>query len=781
MSNSLTQIECENVAPVTCSLAVDSLTDRWAVSIVDLDEYCIDLGILGSFDQLEHILVGRNASSLLVVLDDKDTADHTKRQVNRLVEKLPGPVVVDFLSDRGKLMTQSTSSREIRDDLRKLVDRESSLHCVANLLDAKEMRLALRALLNAEELVMMRDNKSVEFTFNAICFSDSMFLDTAAIEALQILSRTGPRSRVAASAQVSIRSVEDLFANHLRTSMGKRCLKQWLVYPSRNVDEINNRLNLLTVFHKSDTIRRVFSVQLLRKIHDIRAIALLFRKHHFGSKQPRLNLTQLMNLYSSILEATTMLATVRDIASDVKGWIECGPDEADAISRSLEVAASRLEAPLGPLSKFVELIDHAVDVKKWNTVTRSSHDITQFISPHISEELQQLFEEKKRCWAKMEHYVNKMGSLIDSNKRTTDSLKILSDDREGYIIRSTKAAHSQVLEIVKKSELTFSRLNKNDFLFSTEKFDAIKFEYEIIRTKSEDQTRFVMDTLIKTASTYHKPVERLANVIAFFDVVCAFSAVTSISPYPWCMPVLTDNGTILSLKDARHALLCERDFGAKDDANKLSIVANDAFMEQDRKRFTLITGPNMGGKSTYIRTVALCAVLAQAGCYVPCTEAHLPLFSKVLCRVGASDAIMSGSSTFMVEMLEASSICRLADSSSLILVDELGRGTSTSDGFGLAYAIAEHLALAGCFSFFATHFSEMSHLLDDENSGPHVQALHLTTSVSAEGVPSDGIRFHYRVEEGVCGKSYGIEVAKMAGLPQEVVSEAEKVINAIER
>merc|ERR1719424_599161 len=195
-----------------------------------------------------------------------------------------------------------------------------------------------------------------------------------------------------------------------------------------------------------------------------------------------------------------------------------------------------------------------------------------------------------------------------------------------------------------------------------------------------------------------------------------------------------------------------------------SFIANDLSMDREASRLHIITGPNMGGKSTYIRSVALIALLNQIGSFVPCQAATLPIFDSVMCRVGASDMQLRGISTFMAEMLEAASILNTATERSLVIVDELGRGTSTSDGFGLAWAIARHLAeKTRCFTLFATHFHELAGL-EDATEGVHNR--HATASVDTT---TSKLTFLYSLAAGAAGQSYGAHVAELAGFPKAVV------------
>jgi DNA mismatch repair protein MSH2 len=262
------------------------------------------------------------------------------------------------------------------------------------------------------------------------------------------------------------------------------------------------------------------------------------------------------------------------------------------------------------------------------------------------------------------------------------------------------------------------------------------------------------------AATYAPVVQAAGEAAAELDVLCAFAHAAAHAPAPYARPRMRPAGwDRLRIERGRHP------FAERQDA--VDFVANSVRLERTTRRLLVVTGPNMAGKSTLLRQVALTCVMAQVGSLVPAEAAELPLLDAVLARVGATDCQTRGISSFMQEMLQTASLLRRATPRSLVIVDELGRGTSTHDGFGLAWAAAEALAAKRSWCLFATHFHELRELEGVEGAG--AANAHVTARV--EG---GRITMLYEVRDGACDRSFGINVARLAGFPDCVVAAARR-------
>ena len=264
-------------------------------------------------------------------------------------------------------------------------------------------------------------------------------------------------------------------------------------------------------------------------------------------------------------------------------------------------------------------------------------------------------------------------------------------------------------------------------------------------------------------SAHTKQLQLTALVLAELDVLVSLANVAVHNKY--VKPAISCKNRI-KINEGRHPVV-ERVLGAN------MFVPNDTDMDRDKSRFLLITGPNMAGKSTYMRQVALICLMAQIGSFVPASAAELPIIDRIFTRIGAMDDIFAGQSTFMVEMTETANIINNASSSSLVILDEIGRGTSTFDGMSIAAAVSEYIHnQLRSYALFATHYHEITQLAQR-----HAGMKNYSTMVKKEG---DQVIFMHKIIEGAADQSYGIEVAKLAGLPDDIVNRAKEIYSTLE-
>ena len=349
----------------------------------------------------------------------------------------------------------------------------------------------------------------------------------------------------------------------------------------------------------------------------------------------------------------------------------------------------------------------------------------------------------------------------EREKTGIKNLKVGFNKVFGYFIEVTKSYLDQVPErFVRKQTLT------NAERFITE--DLKNLENQILGAE-EKVVNLEYNAFVQIRDKIAKNVKRLqksANIVSTLDVLTSFATVAEDLNY--CMPEVDDSG-ILDIKGGRHPVI-DKMLGTG------VFVENDTYLDKEENRLSIITGPNMAGKSTYMRQVALITLMAQVGSFVPASEAHIGVVDKIFTRVGASDDLSMGQSTFMVEMMEVATILKEATSNSLVILDEIGRGTSTYDGLSIAWAVAEYIAdkeKCGAKTLFATHYHELTEL-EEKLEG----VKNYNIAVKEKG---EDIIFLRKIIPGGTDESYGIHVARLAGVPKAVTQKADEILRGLER
>lgn len=380
--------------------------------------------------------------------------------------------------------------------------------------------------------------------------------------------------------------------------------------------------------------------------------------------------------------------------------------------------------------------------------------------------------------------VSEGGIIKEGYHPEVDRLRTLADDAEGALLRLEQSERERTgLPVKVKYNNVFgyfielskahagkapAHYERRQTLVNAERYvtaELKEFEHQVLSAKARQQEleRELFAELRTAIAADAGRIQRAARVLAELDVLGAFAHRATEGRY--VRPVLRD-GARTVIRGGRHAVV-EQIIGSH------NFIPNDTELDTEGRRFALLTGPNMGGKSTYLRQVGLIQLLAQAGSFVPAAYAELSIVDRIFTRIGAADDLARGDSTFMVEMREAASIVRRATRSSLVLIDEIGRGTATNDGLSIATAIAEWLHdVVRCKTIFATHFHELTQIV-----GSREGVFPLSVGIIEDG---RDIVFSHRIEERAAERSFGVEVARLAGLPESIVARARALMAALE-
>lgn len=504
-----------------------------------------------------------------------------------------------------------------------------------------------------------------------------------------------------------------------RTAMGGRRLKQWLLYPLLDPAEISQRLDHVQAFVE-DPITRSTVRSELDSIHDLERL---------------------------VTRAATGTASPRDLAALANSLERIEPMK-EQLAKSGSELLTNLAGTLNALPKLIEaireaLVDEPPPVMKDGGVIRKGHHA----------ELDTLIEIARDGKAWFARYAETLKA-----ETGIQSLKIRFNNVFGYFIEVTRAN----LDLVPDTWLRKQTLANAERYYTPE----LKEREESVLGAQDRRVALeaeLFETLRSEVSRHATEVQATASAIADLDVLAALAELAQRQGY---VRPQVDDGPLITISSGRHpvieSLLPSGEF-----------VPNDIHIDANGERILVITGPNMAGKSTVMRQVALIVLMAQMGSFVPAASAQVGVVDKIFTRVGASDNLSRGLSTFMVEMTEAAEILREATRRSLIILDEIGRGTSTYDGVSIAWAVAEHLHdEVGARTLFATHYHELTEL-----SATREGVVNLAVAVKQF---NDEIVFLRHLNPGGTSRSYGIQVARLAGVPDEVITRARALLKTLE-
>lgn len=639
----------------------------------------------------------------------------------------------DALTRCGVMVTERKKTefkaRDLVQDLGRLV--KGSVEPVRDLVSGFEFASgALGALLSYAELLADESNYG-NYAIQTYSLDSYMRLDSAAMRALNVLeSKTDANKNF---------SLFGLMNRTCTAGMGKRLLHRWLKQPLLDINEINSRLDLVQAFVEDTELRQDLR-QHLRRIADIERLTYSLEKRRVG-------LLQIVKLYQSSIRLPY-----------VKSALERHSGQFSPLIKERYLDLLNLLTDDDHLNKFVALVETSVDLDQLESGE-------YMISPGYDPALSALKDEQESLDRQ----------ILSLHKQTAFDLD-LPIDKALKLDKGTQFGH--VFRITKKEEPKIRKKLTTQFIVLETRKDGVKFtntklkklgdQYQKVLEEYKNCQKELVNRVVQTTATFSEVFGTLAGLLSELDVLLSFADLASSCPTPYTRPEITtpDAGDII-LEGSRHPCVEAQDW--------VNFIPNDCILERGKSWFQIITGPNMGGKSTFIRQVGVNILMAQVGSFVPCNKAIISIRDCIFARVGAGDCQLRGVSTFMQEMLETASILKGATHKSLIIIDELGRGTSTYDGFGLAWAICEHIIEAiKAPTLFATHFHELTSLAhENTDHDPQrkqivgVSNYHVSAHIDSE---SHKLTMLYKVEPGACDQSFGIHVAEFANFPESVVS-----------
>jgi DNA mismatch repair protein MutS len=514
--------------------------------------------------------------------------------------------------------------------------------------------------------------------------------------------------------------------DHTITPMGARMLKRWIIFPLNDIEKIEQRLDCVTTFIREQNLAEAYRTN-LRQIGDLERLA---------AKIPlkKINPREVILLGKSLQHC----AAVKQLAA------------ADTNNEKTALQLSGLTASINPCQEIQDAISNTLNEEAPVALHKGGA-----IKEGVNDDLDQL---RKIAYHGKEYLLRIQQE--ESQRTGIPSLKVAFNNVFGYYLEVTNTHKDKVPpEWIRKQTLT-----------SAERYitpELKEYEEKILGAEEKISAleQQIYDALIEKLQTALTPMQGNAQAIARIDCLLSFAHISKL--YKYCRPQMSDK-QVLEISQGRHPVI-EQLLPPGE-----TYIANDLHLDKEEQQVIILTGPNMSGKSALLRQTALITLMAHVGCYVPATSATVGLTDKIFTRVGASDNLSGGESTFMVEMNETASIINNLSSRSLIILDEIGRGTSTYDGISIAWSIVEHIHnhIHKPKTLFATHYHELNEL---EHKLPRTKNFHITHKETGNKVI-----FLRKLERGGSRHSFGIQVARMAGMPPSLTDRANEILAVLE-
>ncbi|KAF0983919.1 hypothetical protein FDP41_007834 [Naegleria fowleri] len=600
---------------------------------------------------------------------------------------------------------------------------------------------ATQALIDYLELVDDRHNYSY-FKTKSFVIQNFMKLDSSCIASLNLLPSPNDRKKY-----------DSLFGllNECVTKPGSRLLREWIRQPLTDQSQIENRLDMVEIFVEEHELREEIRTA-LKKIPDLDILCSKIAKF-------KITCDDIIKLYACVQQLPIIKESLEKVRNE-KTFNEEG------IFFSVLLQLEDLCAALIP--KFPTLVHTSLDLE-------NATDHSYRLNPNLDDNLKEIAEE-----------LSESIKLLDEECKRVQDEEALKKE-ELTLVYTKKAVYMQVGgKVANKFNNNENYIalggTKQQFKFTTKNMMSLTENYRLCQEKYDACSDNLLYHVKGAVGSYSQHFSDLRDALAELDIFAAFAEVSTRSAKPYVRPIIKP---LDAEEDEIYLINCRHPCVEVQDG--IDFQMNSCLFDRSSHQLHIITGPNMGGKSTYIRQVAINVILAQMGCFIPAEAGSIvSIRDAILSRVGASDSTSRGISTFMAEMLETSAILSTATNKTLIIIDELGRGTSTYDGFGLAYAIVEHLSrITNAYTLFATHFHELKVLTEDPESNR-------VCCKRMESVLMEELKMLYKVvdddETSVnSNNSFGIEVAKLAHFPPDIIrvaqmksKEIESIINMTE-
>ncbi|CAF3356264.1 unnamed protein product [Rotaria socialis] len=746
---SSSSISQESSGVLSCKLATENGVIVVGLALIDVQTLTIKLcevTVSTHYSNLETILVQLGPKECL--LPTFTSTEDNYLQLKKVIEK------------SGVLVTERPKadfvSKDIKQDLCRLLikgknEDNEKFEMKVGVMPEMQMEHAKCALSAAIKFLQLLGEKNQLNRFHLKTHQPDLYmrLDTAAMIALNIFPDNRQRPDFSAHSKSS-----NLYGllNNCRTAQGQRLLMQWLKQPLTDAAKINERLDIVDAFVNDTGIRNYITQDFLGRIPDFERLVRKFIRK-------KANLEDCYKIYVAVNKMPKLVEYINDFNGPTKDVLH-------------HLVVQPIQGMIDIFSKYIEMIETTIDLNRIGNheyVIKPDYDKDLKECRKKQDELEsKMHDDLASICEKLSSHLSSTPSRASMSKRTgTESsrepIRLVYDPKQGGWLYRINRKESATLQ-KQLPNITIQVTKKEGIFFQTPRLNELNGKYSTLNASYNETSKELIEEVLTIAASYCDSLSQLAEILAQLDCLVSF-AIASVNGN-YIRPIFNSEQKKIHLVDSRHPCVEKQD--------SINFISNTVQLDRNNHRFQVITGPNMGGKSTYIRQVGVIQLMAQVGCFVPCTTCHTTVVDCILARLGANDDLALGVSTFMSEMLEMSTILDIATSNSLVIIDELGRGTSTYDGFGLAWAVANYICTTiKCFCLFATHFHELTSI-EHEHPGL-IQNFHV------DALPvDDQLVLLYKLKPGVCDQSFGIHVAQLAQFPEHVLEFARKRAQELE-